>query len=164
MCIHLYFIGYVSWIPAHFIYSPPISNVICPINLWNVGIHRGNIRISLTLTQINSRFSFNQTESNCLHQFSQIILESNEFRSVPHQPENSKRNQTPLAPTRNGSWFFLSHRENYFPISFHIEWDMIVMTVFLSILNQIEFHLVQKIERKTVTTIISHSMWKEMEI
>ena len=29
--------------------------------------------------------------------------------------------------------------------------------------TQIEFHLVQKIKRKTVTTIRSHSMWKEME-
>ena len=54
--------------------------------------------------------------------------------------------------------------KNYISISFQIEWDMIVVTVFLSILNQIEFHLVQKIERKTVTTTISHSMWKEMEI
>ena len=34
------------------------------------------------------------------------------------------------------------HWENY-PISFHIEWDMIVVTVFLSILNQMEVHLVQ---------------------
>ena len=33
------------------------------------------------------------------------------------------------------------HWENY--ISFYIKWDMIVMTVFLSILNQIEFHSVQ---------------------
>ena len=31
-------------------------------------------------------------------------------------------------------------------------------------LTQMEFHLVQKIERETVTTIISHSIWKEMEI
>ena len=30
-------------------------------------------------------------------------------------------------------------------------------------LNQIELHFVQ-IERKTATTIISHSIWKEMEI
>ena len=35
------------------------------------------------------------------------------------------------------------HWENYILISFHIEWDMIVVTVFLSILNQTEFHLVQ---------------------
>jgi len=27
--------------------------------------------------------------------------------------------------------------------AFHIEWDMIVVTVFLSISNQIEFHFVQ---------------------
>ena len=44
--------------------------------------------------------------------------------------------------------------ENYVSISFHTEWDMIVVTVFLSILNQMEIHLVQKIERKTVSTII----------
>ena len=41
---------------------------------------------------------------------------------------------------------------------------MIVVTVFFSILNQMEFHLVQKIERKTVTTMISHSIWREIEI
>ena len=35
------------------------------------------------------------------------------------------------------------HWENYTFISFHIEWDMIMVTVFLSILNQMEFHLVQ---------------------
>ena len=33
--------------------------------------------------------------------------------------------------------------ENYIPNSFQIEWDMMVVTVFLSILNQIEFHLNQ---------------------
>ena len=57
---------------------------------------------------------------------------------------------------------FCIHWENYISISFHIEWDMIVVTVFLSILNQMEFHLVQKIERKMVTTIISNSIWKQM--
>ena len=35
------------------------------------------------------------------------------------------------------------HWENYTSISFHIEWDMIVVTVFLWMLNQMEFHLVQ---------------------
>ena len=33
--------------------------------------------------------------------------------------------------------------ENYICISLHIEWDMIVVTVFLSIFNQMEFYLVQ---------------------
>ena len=33
--------------------------------------------------------------------------------------------------------------ENYISFSFHIEWDMIVVTVLLLILNQMEFHLVQ---------------------
>ena len=36
-----------------------------------------------------------------------------------------------------------THWENYFSISFHIEWDLIVVTVFFSILNQMEFHSVQ---------------------
>ena len=34
------------------------------------------------------------------------------------------------------------HWENYISISFQIEWDMFVVTDFLSILNQMEFHLV----------------------
>ena len=58
----------------------------------------------------------------------------------------------------SGSWvrFVLEHLElrsylgweNYISISFHIEWDMIVVTVFISILNQMEIHFVQKIEKK----------------
>ena len=32
---------------------------------------------------------------------------------------------------------------DYIPISFQIEWDMVMVTVFLSILNQMEIHLVQ---------------------
>ena len=35
------------------------------------------------------------------------------------------------------------HWENYVFNSFHSEWDMIVVTVFFSILNQMDFHLVQ---------------------
>ena len=35
------------------------------------------------------------------------------------------------------------HWENCISISFQIEWDMIVVTVFLSIFNQMEVHLVQ---------------------
>ena len=35
------------------------------------------------------------------------------------------------------------HWENYISISFYIEWDMIVVIVFLTILNQMEFHLIQ---------------------
>ena len=31
-----------------------------------------------------------------------------------------------------------AHWDNYISISFHIEWDMIVVTVFLSILHQVE--------------------------
>ena len=33
--------------------------------------------------------------------------------------------------------------ENFYSISFQIEWDMVVMTVFHSILNQMKFHLIQ---------------------
>jgi len=38
---------------------------------------------------------------------------------------------------------YLVHGENSYSIFFQIEWDMIVVTVFLSILNQMEFNLVQ---------------------
>ena len=44
-------------------------------------------------------------------------------------------------------WAFFSRCvrwENSYSISFQIKWDMIMVTVFLSILNQMEFHLVQK--------------------
>ena len=56
------------------------------------------------------------------------------------------------------------HWKNFISISFHIEWDMIVMTVFLPILNQMEFHSVQNRKENSVITIISHWMWKEMKI
>ena len=36
-----------------------------------------------------------------------------------------------------------SHWENYISICFQIEWDMIMVTVFLSISNQMKFHLVK---------------------
>ena len=38
---------------------------------------------------------------------------------------------------------WLLHWGNYISNSFHISWDMTVVTVFLSILNQMDFHLVQ---------------------
>ena len=38
---------------------------------------------------------------------------------------------------------FAIHWENYVSISFHIEWDMIVLTVFLLILNQMKINLDQ---------------------
>ena len=44
--------------------------------------------------------------------------------------------------TRSALQFTL-HWENYIYISFQIEWNMIVVPVFLSILNQMEFHLVR---------------------
>ena len=53
--------------------------------------------------------------------------------------------------------------ENWYSISFQVEWDMILVTVFLSILWTKWISIWLKVEKKTVTTIISHSMWKEME-
>ena len=41
------------------------------------------------------------------------------------------------------NWLVTPHWENYISISIHIEWDMIVGTVFLSVLNQMDFHLIQ---------------------
>ena len=48
-------------------------------------------------------------------------------------------------------------------ISFQIEWDMIVVTVFLSILNQMDFHLVQNRKENCHHDHIP-SIRKEMEI
>ena len=48
--------------------------------------------------------------------------------------------------------------KKYISISFQIEWDMIMVTVFLLILNRIN-SIWFKIERKTVAMIISHSIW-----
>ena len=66
------------------------------------------------------------------------------------------RNWVPMMPidasslSDNYSLFFFQsrlymiiHWKNYTSISVHIEWDMIVVTVILSILNRMEFHSVQ---------------------
>jgi len=42
----------------------------------------------------------------------------------------------PFPSTLNGIW-------SWWRFSFHIEWDIILVTVFLSILNQMELHLIQ---------------------
>ena len=42
-----------------------------------------------------------------------------------------------------------SYGENYIAFSFPIEWDMIVVTVFLPILSQMEFNLVQKLSPRS---------------
>ena len=55
-------------------------------------------------------------------------------------------------------------RLNLFQFYFAVERNVIVGTVFLTILNRIEFHSWFKIETKTVTIIIYHSIWKEMDI
>ena len=52
------------------------------------------------------------------------------------------------------------HWENSYSISFQIEWDMILVTVFLSIFGSKWNFIRLKIGRKTVTTIISNSIWK----
>ena len=65
-------------------------------------------------------------------------------------------NWAPMMPTdaslsnsyKSDRWRFscpavFLHWENYVSISFNIEWDMIVVTVYLSILNQMELRLVQ---------------------
>ena len=48
-----------------------------------------------------------------------------------------------VATTRKDLTLANVHWENYISISFHLEWDMIVVTIFFSILNQMQFHLVQ---------------------
>ena len=56
--------------------------------------------------------------------------------------------QIPNSRSRNSCWHHSARRrygnalhwESYFSLSFQIEWDMILMTVFLSISNQMECH------------------------
>ena len=51
-----------------------------------------------------------------------------------------------FSPTKIYFYFLISkitHWQNYYSIYFQIEWDMIVVTVYLSFLNQMDFHLVQ---------------------
>ena len=66
------------------------------------------------------------------------------LQSSPHLSQHSWSSPSYLPPITH---HLLSpshlHWENYIFISFHVEWDMIVVTVFLSILNQMEFHSVQ---------------------
>ena len=61
-------------------------------------------------------------------------------RSHQRQPRGNQGQQEARYKTE----FILHslHWENYFSISFHIEWNIIVVTVFVLILNQMEFHLV----------------------
>ena len=59
------------------------------------------------------------------------------------------------------------HSEKWIPISFQIKWNMIVVIVFVSILNQMEFYLVQNRTTKgklTVITIIFHSISEVIQI
>ena len=66
----------------------------------------------------------------------QIVSDSpaNSFAGSEFGPDVAERGQSPVR-------LIVVHCENY--ISFFIEWDMIVVTVLLSILNQMEFNLVQ---------------------
>ena len=59
--------------------------------------------------------------------------------------------------------FYAIHWENYTSISLHIEWDMIVVTVFLSILIRIKFHLVKNLKENCHHDHIPYSNFKEME-
>ena len=71
-------------------------------------------------------------------------------------------NLVPIMPKTdvNFSHFsFVEHWENYISIYFHIEWNMIVVTVFLSILSQMDFHLVQKLSPRSCL-IHCGSKWK----
>ena len=65
------------------------------------------------------------------------------FLLVLDQGQEYNCNPSLLWFNRIHNIFYNCSRRNWFPSPFQIEWNMIVVTVFLSILNQIEFHLVQ---------------------
>ena len=50
--------------------------------------------------------------------------------------------------------------QNYISFSFHIEWNVIVATVFLSILNQNKFHLVKNRQENCQFSIQFERKWK----
>ena len=70
------------------------------------------------------------------------------FRGGPHLGHLMPRDASLSDSYKSDRWRFsclavFVHWENYTSNSSHIEWDIIMMTVFLSILNQMEFYLVQ---------------------
>ena len=92
------------------------------------------------------------------------LIKCNKFREFFHN-ENAKtslwyhrkltllmRTLTRIAIAIYFTIAMLLHWENCISISFYIGWDMILNIYDIGI------------ESKTVTTIISHSIWKEMEI
>ena len=95
------------------------------------------------------------------------------FLECPHIGPSNDGRKTPVSCSTHREIFskscWIKPKSDciyHFPID--LEYKRTCPFVFLyghvCFLNQMEFHFVQKIERKTVTTIISHSMWKEMEI
>ena len=63
--------------------------------------------------------------------------------NIIKQFSSDQHDRIPFNLQESGNQFIRVHWENYISISFQIEWDMIMVTVFLSILNQMNFHLVQ---------------------
>ena len=69
-----------------------------------------------------------------IYRFPMHLEQKTNISLVPNLSRNGKYNLIPIDFTRIGKIFL--HRENQYSISFQIQWDMIVVTVFLLILNQ----------------------------
>jgi len=73
----------------------------------------------------------------CYYSLFVLRYYSLQSKQLLHSSHSTRRRRMQFLTNQHTPW------ENYISISFKIEWDMIVVTVFLSILNQMELHLVQ---------------------
>ena len=74
----------------------------------------------------------------------QLFMEPNEISlSSKANGSQSLRSCSVQSERKFESVSLSVHLDNYISISFQVEWCMIVVTDFLSILNQMDFHLVQ---------------------
>ena len=85
--------------------------------------------------------------SRCAVMFSTVMFGGMAFNWASIMPRDASHSDNCTSDHRSFQAYHTPMHNLYIEktvfISFHIEWDMIVVTVFLSILNQIEFHLVQ---------------------
>ena len=103
--------------------------------VWCERLCRNALEIMCQLTTICNDYALNV----CFcRPFLRLFFEGKNFSHEQSTGISSRKSQKP--PERFAP---LSHWENQYSISFHSEWDMILVTVFLSILNQMEIHLVQ---------------------
>ena len=145
--------GRTTFLPGSKQIYPPLYSYLLYICIYYVSIWPGAIT-SLPVWNLHSRPRGWRIEANTGAQLKTTFLKSSVHHStiVPRGLRGHLIIQRPVS-RRKLRRFIGKFSVADFTVNF-----MIVVTVFLSILNLMDFHLVQKVERKTVTTIISHSI------